>query len=603
MTLRRVRREARSTPISQATKGLRERLAAGPVAGPRRPHGMSVALLGPDGAGKSTLAAGIQQSFQVPVRVLYMGLGSDHQSGPAWTRRLGRAGRLLTLWGRYLNARYYQAHGRLVIFDRYTYDALLTPSEGLTWIGRLSRWIRAHACPAPDLAVLLDVPGDVMYQRKGEHSPAHLEAERQRFLALRERIPQMVVVDATRAAETVHADVIDQIRCWFAMRNGEADILPGDHARGMAASAEGLVIPQIRNATNRLSLRLLPPAGSVWRRWGHRRDLARTGALVPAILSMVEEESGMPLAAARVHRTAWTPSGVVVISIAQPSQPPTVVLKLPQSPNGVASLERQAAALTALLTDSRLGDWGALLPQPLATGDIDGQFFLAERALPGREARFLLHDPAACLRVHDAAIAGISQFHRRTASTVTVDGDLLERWVDRPLAIIRRSSVLLPMAGHVNRHLQEIEQELHSELLGRSVRIGWIHGDFWVSNLLVTAGGSRLTGIVDWERSAPDELPTHDLVQLLIQTRRLMARQPEISEALRELLSGGDWTPRERRLIEAANLSDISDPDDRRVMLLLYWLRYLANYLTQYPERAHDQRWVAKNIADVLRCI
>lgn len=603
MTLRRVRREARSTPILQATKGLRERLAVGPVAGPRRPHGMSVALLGPDGAGKSTLAAGIQQSFQVPVRVLYMGLGSDHQSGPAWTRRLGRAGRLLTLWGRYLNARYYQAHGRLVIFDRYTYDALLTPSEGLNRIGRLSRWVRAHACPAPDLAVLLDVPGDVMYQRKGEHSPAHLEAERQRFLALRERIPQMVVVDATRVAETVRADVIDQIQRRYATHQGETATPPIDHPRGMVPSGEGFMAPPIRSATDRVSLRLLPPAGRAWRRWSHRRDLARTGALVPAILSMVEAQSGMPLASARVYRTTWTPSGAVVISIAQPGNSPTVVLKLPQNPNDVASLERHAAALTALRTDSRLGDWAVLLPRPLATGDIDGQFFLAERALPGREARFLLHDPAAYLRVHDAAISGISQLHRRTASTVTVDGDLLERWVDQPLAVIRRSSALLPMAGHVDRNLQQIKQELRSGLLGRTVRIGWIHGDFWVSNLLVGANGSRLTGVVDWDRSAPDELSTHDLFQLLIQTRRLMTHQPEISETMRDLLSGGDWTPRERRLIEAANLSDMSDLDIRRVMLLLYWLRYLANYLTQYPVRARDQRWVTKNIADVLRCI
>ncbi len=603
MTRRRDRWEGRSTSNSRAIKEPRERLAARMDTAPRLARGLSVALLGPDGAGKSTLAAGIQHSFQVPARVLYMGLGADSQDSPGWLLRLGRVGRLLTIWGRYLNARYDQVRGRLVIFDRYTYDALLTPSEGLTRFSRLSRWVRAHACPPPDLAVLLDVPGDVMYQRKGEHSPAHLEAERQRFLALRERIPQMVVVDATRAAETVRADVIEEIQRRYAGLKGEAKTVPGNRVPCMGASPGRPVILPIRSATNHLSLRLLPPVGRTWRRWTHRRDLARTSELVPAILSMVEDQTGMPFTLARVHRTAWTPTGVVVISVAQPGQPPMVILKLPQSPAGVASLERHAATLTALFADSRLGDWHTLLPRPLARGEIDGQFFLAEEALPGREARFLLHDPAASQRAHECAVAGLSRLHRCTASAITVDGELLERWVGRPLAIIRRSSALLPQSTNVNRHLQEIEQHLRAELLGRAVQVGWIHGDFWVSNLLVTGDGSRLTGVVDWDRSAPNALAAHDLLQLLIQTRRLMTRRPEISEVMRELLSGGAWTLREHRLIEAGNLSELNDPDDRRVMLLLYWLRYLANYLTQYPERASDQDWMAMHFEDVLHCV
>src|SRR5947208_14851621 len=40
----------------------------------RRRRGLSIALLGPDGAGKSTLAMGIQHSFVFPVRLVYMGL-------------------------------------------------------------------------------------------------------------------------------------------------------------------------------------------------------------------------------------------------------------------------------------------------------------------------------------------------------------------------------------------------------------------------------------------------------------------------------------------------------------------------------------------------
>ena len=197
----------------------------------------------------------------------------------------------------------------------------------------------------------------------------------------------------------------------------------------------------------------------------------------------------------------------------------------------------------------------------------------------------------------------MSQIHRQTASTLMIDRTLLESWVDQPLAAIRRLVAPAAPAGHFDRSLQGIAHGLHNALLGRTVQLSWIHGDFWVSNLLVTAGGDRLTGIVDWDQAAPEELPAHDLLQLLIQTRRLLARQPEIREVMRNLLTGGAWTPGECRVIQAADLPALADSDDRRVMLLLFWLRYLANYLAQYPARGRDRRWVDRNIWDVLRCI
>lgn len=176
----------------------------------RRPPSLTVALLAPDGGGKSTLVTGLQDSFYFPVQSIYMGL---YQKGSRSARRsnllgFGFVSRLGLQWTRYLTARYHQTRRRLVIFDRYTYDSLLPARQRLSWLKRGRRWLLAHSCPAPDLVIMLDVPGEMLYARKGEHSAELLEQQRQNYLKLKPYLPQMVVVDATQEADAVRREVI-----------------------------------------------------------------------------------------------------------------------------------------------------------------------------------------------------------------------------------------------------------------------------------------------------------------------------------------------------------------------------------------------------------
>ncbi|MCB0086506.1 MAG: hypothetical protein KDE54_01225 [Caldilineaceae bacterium] len=174
----------------------------------RRPRAVSVAVLAPDGAGKSTVTEGLAHTFYFPVRTIYMGLYQKQSAGKrSLLGRMGLAGRILRQWLRYGGALRHLAQRRLVIFDRYTYDALLTADGDAGWRKQGRRWLLANCCPAPDLVILLDAPGELLFARKGEHTAELLETQRQQYLGLRNRIPNMTVVDATQDSEQVRRTV------------------------------------------------------------------------------------------------------------------------------------------------------------------------------------------------------------------------------------------------------------------------------------------------------------------------------------------------------------------------------------------------------------
>src|SRR4051794_18231941 len=172
----------------------------------RRRRGVSVALLGPNGVGKSTAAAGLRERFPFDSRLIYMGLwkARPRGRGPAAVDPLLRP---LRIWTRYLRARYHQLTGRLVIFDRYVAEAKLPAAPPLVALKKPYFWFLSHCVPSPDATVVLDVPGAVAYGRKQENPPEELESERRLYARLATSHPSVALVDASREAAAVRGDI------------------------------------------------------------------------------------------------------------------------------------------------------------------------------------------------------------------------------------------------------------------------------------------------------------------------------------------------------------------------------------------------------------
>ena len=216
----------------------------------------TVALIGPDGAGKTTLARHLEQSFPLPVKYLYMGDNIESSNFVLPTTRwlktrqrqqakklktpsvapspganeadkkpsglragvrvlkkaLSFVNRILDELYRQLVALYYVHRGVVVLFDRhFLYDYYhfdVKPVNGKTpFKRRLHGFFLKHGFSEPDLVICLDAPAEVVFKRKGEFSVEYLEKRRSQYLDLKNVTANFAVVNVDRDLDTVKQEV------------------------------------------------------------------------------------------------------------------------------------------------------------------------------------------------------------------------------------------------------------------------------------------------------------------------------------------------------------------------------------------------------------
>lgn len=551
------------------------------------PRGLTVALLGPDGAGKSTLAVRLQRVFGLRVQYMYLGLGDGVSLNLCGRTRLelGLPGYLLRFWLCSLRAQWFRARGNIVLFDRHPCEARLPARRRLTWYMHLSRWVRAHSCPTPDLILVLDVPGRVMHQRKGERTSEALETERRDFLALQQSIPRLRVVDGTRSPEAVAVEAAALIATTSSSRS------ESQAGRSPRRSAAFMI--------------MLARAGATWRRWAHRHELAQIIDAVPCIVPKVRQRLGLSAEPAwTVLGAEWTRTDLAVIALGPSDRRPCVMLKAAHSRTGGQALERQREVVAAMLADPRVAGWEQFVPRPITSGTLAGRWYMVEQALVGNDGRRLAYDRGARRRLLRLVAQTIGELHERTAVGIIVDAEHLEAWVENPVQLVEKTLTGSPFgnSGQLSARLRETAATLRHALTGRLVNVSWIHGDLWVGNVLARPDGAELCGIVDWDRAQPDGLPMHDILDLLLHTRRVVAFEGELSNTFRDVLGGASWTSDELAILGNADLPLPRDAAGYHLMLVLHWLRHISRYINQYPGRAHNPHWVAGHVRGILRC-
>lgn len=224
----------------------------------------TVAIIGVDGAGKTSVCQETMKSFPLPIKYMYMGPGIESSNFSLPTSRLflalklrsykksakhlgitdpqyltthhiehrrdkrGKIGATLRLFNRTAEAWYrqiiswiYQIRGFVVLYDRhFIFDA--TPGGGITGISkmrltdRVNYWLLDVLYPKPNLIIFLDAPPEVLYSRKKEANLEYLARRRKAFLEQGSISENFIRIDATQPLEKVLSDVEHHMMMFFA---------------------------------------------------------------------------------------------------------------------------------------------------------------------------------------------------------------------------------------------------------------------------------------------------------------------------------------------------------------------------------------------------
>lgn len=183
---------------------------------------MKIVILGPDGAGKSSVIHGLLDKFAhegyvvkvrhlkpflfIPQRGEPSAIVVDPHGRPPRSALFSVAKIIVWLFEEWYVNCFQDRNETLLICDRYYHDLMIDPKRyrygGPQWVAKMIGWL----IPQPRLWVLLDAPAQVLQARKQEVSLEETARQRQAYLAFVRNQRSYMIIDASQALDNVIAD-------------------------------------------------------------------------------------------------------------------------------------------------------------------------------------------------------------------------------------------------------------------------------------------------------------------------------------------------------------------------------------------------------------
>jgi thymidylate kinase len=216
----------------------------------------SIAIIGQDGAGKTTISKMVLE--RLPLKFKYIYMGRNVESGnimlpTSWlihfykiykykrankglnfdeakkyslheldkNRKVDTRGRiaatlrlinrLMEEWFRLIVSWYYQILGYVVLYDRhFIFDYASDPNHNQTksrLTTQIHSWILNNLYEKPGLVIFLNAPAEILFSRKGEATLDYLAGKNKLFINTGKKMPNFKIVDASKPLEKVFEEV------------------------------------------------------------------------------------------------------------------------------------------------------------------------------------------------------------------------------------------------------------------------------------------------------------------------------------------------------------------------------------------------------------
>lgn len=214
--------------VDAKTRSGKQRTVSNGLWALRRRRGVIIALVGADGAGKSSAIETIHRTAPFGTYIAYLGWRKRKRAAPTGgaveTRQRSRAREVIGVgvWALRTVRRLLPLHlrarlGTVVICDRHPIEIEAVDGTPSAVARSLRRFIAARLIPRPDHIFLLAAPGEILYARKGEHSPQRLDEMTAAFRTMVQRRGG-TEIDAQAPPAAVVGAIEDQLATLIAGR-------------------------------------------------------------------------------------------------------------------------------------------------------------------------------------------------------------------------------------------------------------------------------------------------------------------------------------------------------------------------------------------------
>ncbi len=235
------------------------------------------------------------------------------------------------------------------------------------------------------------------------------------------------------------------------------------------------------------------------------RKKSDTPSFIEALRERIEAASGRSNLQLLSYRLGNPSVVIVMFGEGGAGMSPSMVARLPLTPHSLERCRRNVRAISAISGGSTV--LSPMVPRLVESGELKGQAYFVETAVNGGVVDS--HDTAISGIINDA-VSALTSFHLQTLRETRIDEAVFSRLL---------GGIFDSISPYVDEEARDefagLTQAIKERLLGQTIPLVFMHGDYKDENIIIGHDDKRINGIIDWDLSEEEGLPLLDVCYLL----------------------------------------------------------------------------------------